>query len=232
VSPAGTSSTGGKREKGEPRELSEISQEMAERARRFGETAIKTPANVITFLRLLFAIPVLVWILDEGRATWGTFAGWMVLWLTDGIDGWLARRDGTTRSGAFLDPLADKILVLGGFIALAIRGDFAWVAVAIVVAREVFVSLYRTLEGRRGVSLPARKLGKWKATIQFFAVATVLFPPTADVGWLHDVALWAAVVLSIVSAVDLFAAARRQESNATVSDRPRDGYPGPQEASQ
>jgi CDP-diacylglycerol--glycerol-3-phosphate 3-phosphatidyltransferase len=156
----------------------------------------------------------------------------MVLWLTDGIDGWLARRDGTTRSGAFLDPLADKILVLGGFIALAIRGDFAWVPVAIVVAREVVVSLYRTLEGRRGVSVPARKLGKWKATIQFFAVATVLFPPTADVGWLHDVALWAAVVLSIVSAVDLFAAARRQESNATVSDRPRDGYPGPQEASQ
>ncbi|NJS15748.1 MAG: hypothetical protein HC788_15635 [Sphingopyxis sp.] len=44
------------------------------------------------FYSLLFAIPVLVWILDEGHATWGTFAGWMVLWLTDGIDGWLARR--------------------------------------------------------------------------------------------------------------------------------------------
>jgi phosphatidylglycerophosphate synthase len=62
--------------------------------------------------------------------------------------------------------------------------------------------------------VPARKLGKWKATIQFFAVATVLFPPTADVGWLHDVALWAAVAMSVVSAVDLFAASRRQESNA------------------
>jgi len=85
-----------------------------ERARRFSETAIRTPANVITFLRLLFSIPVLVWILDEHHATWGTFSGWLVLWLTDGLDGILARRDGTTSAGAFLDPLADKILVIGG----------------------------------------------------------------------------------------------------------------------
>ncbi len=202
----------GKGEKAEPRELSEIKEEMQERARRFSESAIKTPANAITLLRLLFAIPVLVWILDEGHSTWGTFSGWMVLWVTDGLDGWLARRDGTTRSGAFLDPLADKVLVLGGFIALAIRGDYAWVPVAIVVARELLVSLYRTLEGRRGVSLPARKLGKWKANVQFLAVAIVLFPPTSDVGWLQDVALWAAVAMSVLSAVDLFAAARRQES--------------------
>jgi len=234
MSPA-TSSGGEKREKAEPRELSEISQEMAMRARRFGETAIKTPANIITFLRLLFAIPVLVWILDEGHATWGTFAGWMVLWLTDGIDGWLARRDGTTRSGAFLDPLADKILVLGGFIALAIRGDFAWLPVAIVVAREIAVSLYRTLEGRRGVSLPARKLGKWKANVQFLAVAAVLFPPTADVGWLHDVTLWAAVAMSVVSAVDLFVASRRGGVAATSAtgassgrDPSRGAHPAPQ----
>lgn len=202
----------GKGEKAEPRELSEIKEEMQERARRFSESAIKTPANAITLLRLLFAIPVLVWILDEGHSTWGTFSGWMVLWVTDGLDGWLARRDGTTRSGAFLDPLADKVLVLGGFIALAIRGDYAWVPVAIVVARELLVSLYRTLEGRRGISLPARKLGKWKANVQFLAVAIVLFPPTSDVGWLQDVALWAAVAMSVISAVDLFAAARRQES--------------------
>jgi CDP-diacylglycerol--glycerol-3-phosphate 3-phosphatidyltransferase len=181
-----------------------------ERARRFGETAIKTPANVVTLVRLLFTIPVLVWILDEHDATWGTFAGWLVLWLTDGLDGWLARRDGTTRSGAFLDPLADKILVLGGFVALAIRGDFAWVAVAIVGGREVLVSAFRSLEGRRGVSLPARRLGKWKANVQFLAVALVLCPLTADADWLHDAALWTAVTFSIVSALDLFVAARRQ----------------------
>ena len=104
------------RQRIERREASEIASDIAaatqERVRKFSESAIKTPANAVTFLRLLFAIPVLVWILDEGHATWGTFAGWSVLWVTDGLDGWLARRDGTTRSGAFLDPLADKALVL------------------------------------------------------------------------------------------------------------------------
>jgi CDP-diacylglycerol--glycerol-3-phosphate 3-phosphatidyltransferase len=180
--------------------------------RRFGETAIKTPANAVTLIRLLFAIPVLVWILDESSATWGTFAGWMVLWVTDGLDGWMARRDGTTRSGAFLDPLADKILVLGGFVALAIRGDFAWVPVAIVAIREVGVSGWRSVASRRGISIPARPLGKWKATIQFFAVALVLFPPTADWDVLQTTVLWFAVAFSVVSAVDLFVAARRNEA--------------------
>jgi CDP-diacylglycerol--glycerol-3-phosphate 3-phosphatidyltransferase len=188
--------------------------EVAERMKRFGETAIRTPANAVTLLRLLFSVPVLVWILQESHATWGTFAGWMFLWLTDYLDGWLARRDGATRSGAFLDPLADKVLVLGGLIAIAIRGDFAWIPVGIIVAREVLVSAYRFNESRYGVSLPARQLGKWKATFQFFAVALVLCPLTENLGWLHDVALWVAVAFSVVSAVDLVAAARRQEASA------------------
>ena len=63
--------------------------------------------------------------------------------------------------------------------------------------------MYRSLAGRRGISLPARRLGKWKATIQFFAVALVLCPATADWGEVHDVVLWIAVALSVVSAIDL-----------------------------
>jgi CDP-diacylglycerol---glycerol-3-phosphate 3-phosphatidyltransferase len=200
-----------RRECGEHLELSELAAVTTERVRRFSETAIKTPANAVTFLRLVFSIPVLVWILDKGQATWGTFTGWLLLWITDGLDGWLARRDGTTRSGAFLDPLADKILVLGGFIALAINGNFAWVPVAIVTGREVFVSSYRILEGRRGVSIPSRRLGKWKANVQFLAVAFVLFPPTADNPDVHDLALWTAVAFSVASAVDLLVSVRRPQ---------------------
>lgn len=195
--------------------VTEITEDLTERAKRFGETAINTPANIITGLRLLFSIPVLVWILDRQQATWGTFSGWLVLWLTDGLDGWLARRDGTTRSGAFLDPLADKILVLGGFIALAINGNFGWIPVGIVAAREIFISAFRIVEGRRGVSFPARRLGKWKANVQFLAVALVLFPPTADNPDVHDVALWTAVALSIVSAVDLVWTAYRDYEYAS-----------------
>ena len=204
-----------------PRERGELASELAavtsefvevtsERVRKFSETAIKTPANAVTFLRLMFSIPVLVWILDKGRPTWAIFTSWLLLWLTDGLDGWLARRDGTTRSGAFLDPLADKILVLGGFVALAINGNFSWIPVGIVAGREVFISAFRIVEGRRGVSLPSRRLGKWKANVQFLAVALVLFPPTVDNTDVHDAALWTAVAFSVVSAIDLLLTAFRE----------------------
>ncbi len=52
------------------------------------------------------------------------------------------------------------------------------------------------MAARRGVSMPARRLGKWKATIQYFAVAAALFPPTADTPWVADAALWVAVVMT------------------------------------
>ncbi len=175
---------------------------LSERVRRFGETAILTRANIVTIARLVFTVPVLALILDEG-SSWLTFSGWFVLSVTDGLDGWIARRDGTTRSGAFLDPLADKVLVLGGFFALAINGDFAWLPVVIVAVRELGISLYRSAAGRRGISLPARQLGKWKAVFQFLAVGFVLLPWTADLEWFQAFWLWAAVVISVVSAIDI-----------------------------
>jgi len=189
-------------------------------SRRVGPDAIRTTANAITVARLLFTVPVLMMILANGRGadSWATFTGWLVLWITDGIDGWFARRDGATRSGAFLDPLADKILVLGGFFALAIRGDVGWWPIVIIAGREVGISFYRVLEGRRGVSMPARRLGKWKANVQFLAISLVLFPPTSDIGWLHDTALWAAALITVLSGYDLVRAARRAEEASSTHE--------------
>ncbi|AKL73121.1 phosphatidylglycerophosphate synthase [Actinobacteria bacterium IMCC26256] len=179
-----------------------------ERLRRFGPGAIRTPANVITSLRLVLAIPALFLIVDMG-STWLTVGLWFVLSVTDGLDGWIARRDGTTRAGAFLDPLADKFLAVGGFSALAIRGDISWIPVIVIAGREVIISIYRSIEGRKGISLPARQLGKWKTFIQMAAIGFVLLPLTADLRWLWLSAIWAAVVLTVVSGIDVIAAARR-----------------------
>ena len=170
--------------------------------RRFGQTAIATPANYITIGRLVLTVPTVLLIIDQG-SSWLTFSLWFVLTATDGLDGWLARRDGTTRSGAFLDPLADKALVLGGFFALGINGDFSWAAVILVAVREVGISIYRSFAVRRGISLPARQLGKWKAVLQFLAVGVVLFPPMYSWATFHDILLWFAVAISLLSGFDI-----------------------------
>jgi CDP-diacylglycerol--glycerol-3-phosphate 3-phosphatidyltransferase len=170
--------------------------------KRFSESAIATPANFVTVARLLLAVPTLLLIWDRG-STWLTVTLWFVLACTDRIDGWLARRDGATRSGAFLDPLADKFLVIGGFLALGLRGDFSYAAVLIVAVREVGISVYRSFAGRHGISLPALKMGKWKAFFQFLAVGVVLFPPTYEWATFHDVVLWIAITLTVVSGLDI-----------------------------
>jgi CDP-diacylglycerol--glycerol-3-phosphate 3-phosphatidyltransferase len=185
-----------------------VSTPPATRVRRYGDEAIMTPANIVTIARLVLAVPTLLLIIDQG-SSWLTVSLWFVLTTTDGLDGWLARRDGTTRSGAFLDPLADKFLVLGGFFALGINGDFSWAAVLIVTVREVGVSMYRSYAARRGISLPARRLGKWKAFFQFLAVGVVLLPPTFEWATFHDILLWWAVGLSVVSGLDIVISGQR-----------------------
>src|ERR671930_1898712 len=138
------------------------------RISRFGPSALRTPANLVTALRFALTIPLLQLIATDG-VSWRATVGWIMLASTDGLDGWLARRDGTTRSGAFLDPLADKFLAIGGLASLAAKGIFPWAAVVLIAAREVGVSLFRTVAGRRGVSMPARNLGKTKTVFQLVA---------------------------------------------------------------
>jgi CDP-diacylglycerol--glycerol-3-phosphate 3-phosphatidyltransferase len=183
----------------------------SERMKRFSESAIATPANYVTVARLVLAVPTLLLIADRG-ASWLTASLWFLLACTDRLDGWLARRDGTTRSGAFLDPLADKFLVIGGFFALGLRGDFSWAAVTIIAAREVGISIYRSFAGRRGISLPALQLGKWKAFFQFLAVGIVLFPPTYEWATVHDIVLWVAIALTVISALDILRRGWKQQT--------------------
>ena len=78
-------------------------------------------ANAITAGRLVLS-PLMFWVIPESdRGSWVAFALWFVLCASDGIDGYVARRRGPSASGAFLDPLADKVLVLGAMLTLVGR---------------------------------------------------------------------------------------------------------------
>ncbi len=176
---------------------------------RFGPSALLTPANLVTIARFALTIPLLQLIAADG-VSWRATVGWIVLACTDGLDGWLARRDGTTRSGAFLDPLADKFLAIGGLSALAAKGTFPWAPVILIAIRELGVSAYRTAAGRRGISLPARQLGKMKTVFQLVAVGVALCPSTAEPSFLALSILWAAVALTVVSGLDIVASAPRR----------------------
>lgn len=163
-------------------------------------TALATWANAITAGRLLLSPLMFLVIPDHNRGSWLAFGLWFVLCVSDGIDGYLARRHGTTSSGAFLDPLADKVLVLGAMYAL-VRHDVFWILpVAIIAGRELVISVYRTVAGSKGVSMPASKVAKYKTVFQQLAVGFALWPWFAvDAKWFWNGLLWIAVALSLIS---------------------------------
>ena len=171
--------------------------------------AIATWANAVTVGRLLVS-PLLFAVIPEDQGgSWFAVTLWFVLCASDGIDGFLARRHGTTRSGAFLDPLADKVLVLGAMFTLVSRGVFGIVPVMIIAVREVAISIYRVFAGAKGVSVPASPLAKAKTVSQQLAVAFALAPPTAlDARWLWLGFLWLAVALTVISGAQYFWRAR------------------------
>ncbi len=164
----------------------------------FGPSALLTPANAVTLTRLALS-PILLVIIASGGASWPALAGWIVLTASDGIDGYIARRQGVTSSGAFLDPLADKVLVLGALAALVVRGDLWWLPAALIGVREVAVSVFRSRLARRGISVPARWWAKVKTVVSEVAIGFALLPLTTDSQWLYKGLIWVAVVLTLVT---------------------------------
>jgi CDP-diacylglycerol---glycerol-3-phosphate 3-phosphatidyltransferase len=163
-------------------------------------SAVKTWANLVSVSRVLIAPFMFVLIPDEPGGSWLAFGLWFVLCSTDGIDGYLARRHGSTTMGAFLDPLADKVLVLGAMVFLVSSDVFWIVPVGIIAARELAISLYRTFVGAKGVSVPASKIAKFKTVTQQLSVGFAIAPLTAlDAKWLWNGLLWVSVVLALIS---------------------------------
>ena len=177
----------------------------------FGPSALATPANAITVARLL-AAPVYVLMLVAWGASWINVVVGFFLAASDGLDGHIARRQGTTRSGAFLDPLADKAVVLGALITLAAQGHLPWLPVVLITLREVGMQGYRSWVGRRGVSIPARNAAKLKTLVQDLAVGVCIIPPLAHNHGLQLTMIWLASVLTIYTGVEYVIDGRRAMS--------------------
>src|SRR5664280_1316509 len=190
----------------------------------FGPTALLTPANAITVIRVL-ATPVVIVLIMLWGASWFTFVFGGLLAMSDGIDGWLARKQGTTRSGAFLDPLADKVVVLGALMALVAKGIVWWLPVAIIAVREIAMSIYRSVAGRHGISIPARNSAKVKTLLQDLAIGMCLAPPLATHQGVLDAAIWVATAMTVFTGAQYFLDGRRAAHTRSVAVRP--GTRGP-----
>jgi CDP-diacylglycerol--glycerol-3-phosphate 3-phosphatidyltransferase len=164
--------------------------------------AVNLP-NAFTFLRAAL-VPVILWLLlvDGTPARWWAFWIFTIAALTDTADGWVARRYGTvTPFGQLADPLADKLLVVGVLASLALVGEVPWWAVAVIVVRELGVTVLRTrLVQRLGLVMPASHTGKIKAVAQMIAIGAYLLPVLG--GRLPDLLLYLAVLLTIWSGID------------------------------
>jgi len=167
--------------------------------------------NKLTLARLA-VIPLLLMMANISGPYAGPFTGLLFLLaaVTDGLDGYLARRQGeVTTLGKFIDPLVDKILVLAGLVILVEMGRLpGWVAV-IIIGREIAVTGLRAMLATKNIVLPASRLGKYKMAAQTVAIVSLfiwgfvpgipLFPIVFQV-----VALSIAILLTLWSGLDYF----------------------------
>jgi CDP-diacylglycerol---glycerol-3-phosphate 3-phosphatidyltransferase len=173
--------------------------------------------NILTLLRIA-AIPVLVAFLLSPSKSAGFWAAviFAVASFTDWLDGYLARRMGiVTTFGKFLDPIADKLIVMSALIMILPYGRVpAWM-VLIILGREIIITGLRGLASTEGIIIPASNLGKFKTIFQIVAILGLLLH--YDYHWffavdhpylyvnMHNIGifyLWIATIITIWSGVD------------------------------
>jgi CDP-diacylglycerol---glycerol-3-phosphate 3-phosphatidyltransferase len=187
---------------------------------------IKFIPNILTVGRLVLTFIYLGMILYSPKPDNPTFlldcafVLFVVAGLTDIIDGWMARKyEVTSKFGRIVDPLADKVLVCGSFICFAVIGEprlfnltgaalhcFHWSVVAILCAREIYVTVLRHMAEAKGFNFAATKSGKIKMFLQTFAIGTVIIKmghvQTATWGyWFTSVVFVMMVAATVISGI-------------------------------
>src|SRR6204780_4490729 len=180
--------------------------------------------NSITMSRIVM-IPLFLWILSP-HFPWQGPAGtqeilasvlFVLASMTDGLDGYLARKRGQiTTMGMLLDPLADKIMVTAALIALVAYNPQVvkvWIAV-VIIGREFLISGLRSIASSEGFTITASELGKLKTVVQIVSVVLVILAHRwsqwqfgvviVPVSWIAVAAIYFTVLVSVISAVDYF----------------------------
>ena len=161
--------------------------------------------NSLTLFRI-FLVPFLVVVLLTKWSDWVGLGIFLVAAITDFFDGYFARRlNKTTRLGALLDPIADKLLMSAAFISLVELGlARAWMIV-IIIGREFAVSGLRSIAAQHGVTIAASPLGKTKTVMQAIAISLLIIAyELGEFRFTSEIALWLVMVFALVSGVDYF----------------------------
>lgn len=182
--------------------------------------------NTLTLGRI-FLIPLLVVVLltnFEGRTILGIrkeLIGTIIFLLaacTDWLDGFVARRRGqVTELGQLMDPLADKLLITAAFVSLvALDLAPAWM-VAIILGRELGVTVLRSIAYSKGITIVASPLGKLKMVSEVVAIVFLILGREylQEFFVLGQIALWVVLVTALVSALDYY---RRFHEKLTLKD--------------
>ena len=185
-------------------------------------------------------IPLFLWILSP-HFPWQGPSGtqeilasvlFILASITDGLDGYLARKRGQiTTMGMLLDPLADKIMVTAALVALVAYNPQVvkvWIAV-VIIAREFLISGLRSIASSEGFTIQASDLGKLKTVLQIITVVSAVLAHRWDewqfgdlvipVNWIAIAAIYFTVLVSTISAIDYFVGFWKQIDHASNDRR-------------
>ena len=160
-----------------------------------------TTANKITLLRIAL-IPVFIILAYMGAGIWPVLA-FLIASLSDTLDGYIARHyNQVTDFGKFMDPLADKILVLSAMCYFVERGQMPGWAVAIVLFREFAVSGLRLIAVEQGRVIAAGWSGKVKTTVTMLGIILMLANPEAAI--LNRICVLLILITTMYSGAEYF----------------------------
>ena len=166
-----------------------------------------TAPTILTIIRMLLSVAFVVFaLLPDTWAKITALAIFILASITDLIDGrWARKTKAVTDLGAFLDPLADKMLVNLAFLVLVYLQVVPLWVFAIILVRDFAVDGMRMMAARSGKTIAASIYGKWKTTFQMTALIIILLNLIINndiIGMVGDIVLYIALILTVISGVD------------------------------